>query len=343
MVSVVNHHFGTVTISIVILMKGEKLEPVNNVGILLPTRGVLVYAQNDGPRVELNWQMAETAERVGYHSVWVGDSITSKPRLEPLTVMAALAARTHRVKIGTAVMLNALRHPVHLAHAVATIDQISAGRVVLGVGAGRSNNQMFVDEHLNVGVPIQERAARMEESIKLMRALWTEEQVSSSSDFYPIQNVTLEPKPVQRSIPIWISSNWVQRGLKRVAELGDAWITNVPSLELFGKCWQRIEDRAGELGRDPDTIQRCLYISVNLNDEDAALSEGDQFMRAYYSTPYEVISKQLLCVFGPAQKCIDTILQYKERGANYFIVRFASPNQMDQLARFTEKVLPSLA
>ena len=65
-------------------------------------------------------------------------------------------------------------------------------------------------------------------------------------------------------------------------------------------------------------------------------------MLAYYSTPYEVISKQLLCVFGPAQKCIDTILKYKESGADYFIVRFASPNQMDQLARFTEQVLPSV-
>ena len=308
----------------------------------MPTRGVLVYAQKDGPRIELNWQMAETAERIGYDSVWVGDSITSKPRLEPLTAMAALAARTHRVKIGTAVMLNALRHPVHLAHALATIDNISGGRTVLGVGAGRSNNQMFVDEHAAVGVPIQERASRMEESINLLRALWTQQNVSSSSEYYPIQDVSLEPKPVQQPIPIWVSSNWVQRGLKRVAELGDAWITNVPTADLFNKCWQRIADRAAESGRDAGGMRRCLYISVNLNDEDAALAEGDQFMQAYYSVPYEVMSKQLLCVFGPAQKCIDTILQYREQGADYFIVRFASPHQMDQLAKFTENVLSSM-
>ena len=108
-------------------------------GVLLPTRGVLVYAGRGNPKVELNWQMAETAERLGYDSVWVGDSVTSKPRLEPLTIMAALAARTNRVKIGTAVMLTALRHPVHLAHAVATIDNISNGRVILGAGAGRGD------------------------------------------------------------------------------------------------------------------------------------------------------------------------------------------------------------
>ena len=313
----------------------------DNFGVLLPTRGVLVYAGSGGPKVEQTWQMAETAERAGYDSVWVGDSVTSKPRLEPLTAMAAIAARTNRVKIGTAVLLNALRHPVHLAHAAATIDNIAGGRTILGLGAGRGNNQMFIDEHAAVGVPITERAPRMEESIRVMRALWTGEPVTSDGEFYPLDKVQLEPRPVQPSIPLWISSNWVRRGLARVAQQGDAWITNVPSPELFNQCWERIEQEAGEAGRDASSIGRCLYISVNLKDDaDAALAEGDAFMRAYYSIPYDVISKQLLCVFGPPQGCIDAIRAYQDSGADYFIVRFASPDQMGQLARFTEEVLP---
>ena len=316
--------------------------PMNNMGVLLPTRGVLVYAKGGRPRVELNWQMAETAERIGYDSVWVGDSITSKPRLEPLAVMAALAARTHRVKIGTAVMLNALRHPVHLAHSIATIDNISDGRIILGLGAGRSNNQMFVDEHAAVGVPIEERAARMEESIDVLRKLWTEDNVSNPEGFYPLTGMTLEPRPVQQPVPIWLSSNWVQRGLRRVAAQGDGWITNVPSTEMFTRCWDKIEEKGQELGRDVSRIPRALYISINLNDEDEALAEGDGFMRAYYGIPYEVVSKQLLCVFGPAQKAIDAIKRYKDAGADYFIVRFASPNQMQQLEKFTELVVPNL-
>ena len=233
--------------------------PMNNMGVLLPTRGVLVYAKGGRPRVELNWQMAETAERIGYDSVWVGDSITSKPRLEPMAVMAALAARTHRVKIGTAVMLNALRHPVHLAHSIATIDNISDGRIILGLGAGRSNNQMFVDEHAAVGVPIEERAARMEESIDVLRKLWIEDDVSNPDGFYPLSGMTLEPRPVQQPVPIWLSSNWVQRGLKRVAAQGDGWITNVPSTEMFTKCWDRIEEKGQELSRDVSRIPRALY------------------------------------------------------------------------------------
>ena len=99
-----------------------------------------------------------------------------------------------------------------------------------------------------------------------------------------------------------------------------------------------------EFGRDPAGIGRCLYISVNLNDDtDAALAEGDRYMQAYYSIPYDVISKNLLCVFGPIQKCIDTIQAYKEAGADYFIVRFASPDQARQMSRFTEEVLPAVA
>ena len=297
----------------------------------MPTRGVLVYAGGGGPRTELVWQMAETAERAGYDSVWVGDSITSKPRLEPLTAMAAIAARTQRVKIGTAILLNALRHPVHLAHAAATIDNISAGRTLLGVGAGRSNNQMFVNEHDAVGVPIQERASRMEESIKVLRALWTGESVSTEGEFYPLNNVTLEPRPVQESIPIWISSNWVRRGLNRVADLGDAWITNVPSVELFQQCWKRIEERAGKVAKDPEKIGRCLYISVNLNEEAEALSEGDKFMQAYYSVPYDIISKQLLCVFGPAGEMYrgHPELQRGRGGLLHSQVRFAAPDGTD--------------
>ena len=315
---------------------------ISNFGVLLPTRGVLVYADGGMPRVELNWQMAETAERMGYDSVWVGDSITSKPRMEPLTAMAAIAARTHRVKIGTAVMLTALRHPVHLAHAVATVDNISNGRIILGVGAGRGDHQMYIDEHTAVGIPIKERVKRMEEGLALLRALWTQPQVTSEGQFYPLHEVALEPKPVQRPVPIWVSSNLVKSGLRRVAKMGDAWITNIPTPEDYRSCWQTIREHAEQIGRDPASILQCLYISVNLNTDEEALREGDQFMQAYYSRPYESVSKQLLCVFGPPEKCIEAILRYREEGAAYFIVRFASRNQMEQLATFTEKVLPSV-
>lgn len=309
-------------------------------GVLLPTRGVLVYPQGGAPRVELNWEMALTAEELGLDSVWVGDSITSKPRLEALTTMAAVAARTKRVRIGTAVMLTALRHPVHLAHQVATVDLISNGRVLLGVGAGRGDNAMYVKEHAAVGVPIKERAARMEEGLNALRALWTQPSVTSDGPYYPLDEIALEPKPVQQPVPFWVSSNLIRQGLQRVARIGDAWITNITSPEGFHDCWQQILQFGQDIGRDVSSLPRCLYISVNLNEKNEAMREGGQFMMDYYGRPYEAVSSQLLCVFGPPKETVDTILRYKERGATYFIVRFASPNQISQMETFTREVLP---
>lgn len=315
----------------------------NSFGFLLPTRGVLVYADGGVPDVELNFRMAEEIERLGYDSVWVGDSITSKPRLEALTMMGAIAARTSRVKLGSAVLLNALRHPVHLAHVVSTVDNISAGRVLLGIGAGRGDNPMYVKEHAAVGVPIKERAERMEEGIVVMRNLWTQPSVTNVGKYYPLDDVALEPKPIQSLVPLWISSNLVKRGLWRVAKFGDAWISNVPSSDTYEECWSQIKEHGLQLGRDVNAITRCLYISVNINDKEEAIKEGGSFMMDYYGRPYESVSSQLLCVFGPPSEVVEAIQRYQDKGADYFIVRFASPDQSTQLAKFTDTVIPKLS
>src|SRR2546427_746263 len=106
-------------------------------GIVVPTRGAVMQSARRPP-VEECWAMARHADRAGYDAVWVGDSIVAKPRLEPLTTLAYLAGITERVRLGTAVLLPALRHPVVLAHQISNVDQISRGRLVLGLGVGWS-------------------------------------------------------------------------------------------------------------------------------------------------------------------------------------------------------------
>ena len=120
--------------------------------------------------------MAETAEQAGVESVWVGDSLTAKPRLEPLTVLAAVAARTRRVRLGTGVMLGALRHPVLLSHAAATVDLISEGRLVLGMGVGGAFNDAQRQEWKNAGVDPSTRASRFEEVVHLLKRLTSGER-----------------------------------------------------------------------------------------------------------------------------------------------------------------------
>ena len=146
-------------------------------GVLLPTRG-LVMGSDGPPSIEPLLSMAEQAEQAGLDSVWVGDSLTAKPRLEPLTTLTAVAMRTQRVRLGTAVMLAALRHPVQLAQMAATVDTISGGRLILGAGVGGAFNDAQQQEWLNVGVKPSQRARRFEEVLEIATRLTRGEMVT---------------------------------------------------------------------------------------------------------------------------------------------------------------------
>ena len=138
--------------------------PISQLGYLIPTRGLLL-ADPAAQSADLVLKLAQKAEDGGLDSVWVGDSLTAKPRLEPLSVLAAIAARTSRVRLGTAVLLAALRHPVLLAQTLATVDLISKGRLVITAGVGGAFNEAQVHEWHDAGVPASGRAARLEEIV----------------------------------------------------------------------------------------------------------------------------------------------------------------------------------
>src|SRR5919109_3240784 len=141
------------------------------IGVLIPTRGVVMESARRPP-VEACWTMARLADEAGYDAVWVGDSVVAKPRLEPLTTLAYIAGITERVRLGTAVLLPALRHPVVLAHQIANLDQISHGRVVMGIGVGWSLPSAE-REWAACGANHKRRVQRLEEHVQVWRLLWT--------------------------------------------------------------------------------------------------------------------------------------------------------------------------
>src|SRR5580658_10812937 len=143
------------------------------IGYLLPTREQVMEGR---PEAAPLLALAERAEAIGYDSLWVGDSILARPRHEPLSLLAAVAARTRRAELGTAVLLPALRNPVVLAHQIATLDQISEGRYILGVGIA-SDVPNIRAEFVACGIPFGERVPRMLEGMRLCRALWRGEPV----------------------------------------------------------------------------------------------------------------------------------------------------------------------
>src|SRR5437868_5286456 len=160
------------------------------IGYLLPTREQIMQGR---PEAAPLLALAERAEDLGYDSIWVGDSILARPRHEPLTLLSAVAARTRRAELGTAVLLPALRNPVVLAHGIATLDQISEGRFILGVGIA-SDVPNIRAEFVACGVPFEKRVGRMLEGLRLARELWTGNPVSWNGRWM-LENQTLGPAP----------------------------------------------------------------------------------------------------------------------------------------------------
>jgi alkanesulfonate monooxygenase SsuD/methylene tetrahydromethanopterin reductase-like flavin-dependent oxidoreductase (luciferase family) len=268
---------------------------------------------------------------LGFHSVWVGDSLTARPRIDALTTLAAVGARTRRVRLGTAIFLAALRHPVLLAYQLASLDWLTSGRVDLGVGYGRSKEPTQEHEFSILGLAPSARIKMSEELVQVMRRLWRENDVSHAGAFSHFDHVTLQPKPVQSAgIPIWLASNNVEPGLRRVGSLGDGWLNNITSPQIYRECWDKIRGYAVAAGRDPESIEPGLYLTLAAGGRDA-VTEGQGFLTQYYNRPFESVSKAMLFVSGSWDEVIDTIESYREAGARTIVLRFGTSDQMGHL------------
>jgi alkanesulfonate monooxygenase SsuD/methylene tetrahydromethanopterin reductase-like flavin-dependent oxidoreductase (luciferase family) len=311
----------------------EKNDPKVNFGVLLPTREAVMSGRADST---IFYQLAERAEALGFHSVWVGDSLTARPRIDALTTLAAVGARTQRVRLGTAIFLAALRHPILLAYQLASLDWMTGGRVDLGVGYGRPKEPTQEHEFEILGLSAGARIKMSEELVQVMRRLWQENDVSHSGAFTRFEHVTLEPKPVQHGgVPIWLASNDVEPGLRRVGRMGDGWLNNIKNPETYGVCWQKIRDYAAEANRDPDAIEPGLYVTIAAGDKDAVF-EGQTFLAQYYNRSYEAVAKAMLCITGPWDQVIDHIEAFREVGARTIVLRLAARDQRGTLEACAE-------
>ena len=307
-------------------------------GFLLPTREIVM--NQDVPNFREILDLAERAEHLGFDSIWVGDSVLARPRFEALTTLAAVAARTHRVRLGTAVLLPVLRQAVVLANQVANLDLIANGRLSLGVGIG-GNAPAVAREFAACGVPLARRVGLFEEAITLMRRLWTEPEVTFQGRYFQVQSVRLGLRPLQPSgVPLWLAGSG-DNALRRVLRLGDGWLPISSSPQAFKTDWERLQALGKEMGRDAHDLHRCLYTTLNVNADVAqAQRELRAFIESYYGIPYEVqATRNGLCA-GSAENCIAWLKAFIAAGAQTIVVRFGSPDQSGQLARFAKEVLP---
>src|SRR5258706_9722093 len=204
-------------------------------GVLIPTREAVMSGHPERAPLPAR---AERAGAAGFDSVWIGDSLIAGPRHEPLTLMAAVAGRTRRVRLGTGVLLPALRNPVVLAHIVGTLDRAAEGRVILGVGFA-ADNPSIRKEFAAAGVPFERRVGRFLETIAICQALWRRDHVSFSGKHFTLDDVTMEPKPHRPGgPPIWIGGSGPP-ALREAARF-DAWVPTGPSVEFFAEHFPQI-------------------------------------------------------------------------------------------------------
>jgi alkanesulfonate monooxygenase SsuD/methylene tetrahydromethanopterin reductase-like flavin-dependent oxidoreductase (luciferase family) len=317
-------------------------------GLTLANRGVTFGATT----VEQMLDMAQMAEESGlYQSVWVGDSLLGKPRMESIALLGGVAARTKRVRIGPACMASfPLRDPVLLAYQWASLDLLSAGRTVLVVCTGIGKLEGHQDEARLYGVTNKDRVERMLEGIDILKRLWTEESVTYQGKHFQFENISIAPKPVaQPRPPIWIANNaqgdatLVDRTLRRVAEYADGWQMAIVTAPVFAERWQRICEHARDLGRDPDQMGNVVYHNININeDRDKAREESKRFLDTYYATdwPADVIERWVS--YGSPEDCIAKLRTYVDIGAKEVTLRISAWDQMGQLKRCIEEVRPHL-
>jgi alkanesulfonate monooxygenase SsuD/methylene tetrahydromethanopterin reductase-like flavin-dependent oxidoreductase (luciferase family) len=313
------------------------------IGVLVPTRGVVMQSARRPPTDEC-WAMARLADQAGYDAVWVGDSVVAKPRLEPLTTLAYLAGITTRVRLGTAVLLPALRHPVVLAGQIANVDQISRGRVVLGLGVGWSLPSAE-REWAACGADHKRRVRRLEEHVGLWRRLWRGEPLTETGEDYALAGHTIGPLPwTEAGPPVLITAG--NRGemlpaqFDRFARLGDGIITTYLHAGECRVVRERAEAALARRGRALAGFPLCVYTTVRMEDDvRTAERVTSQFLAAYYGGG---VSERGLMGLGPRDAVVDALRRYAEAGATDLCVRFIGDDQLAQLERFTREVLPAL-
>lgn len=302
------------------------------VGYLLPTRERIMAGVHDArPIVDL----AVEAERLGYDSLWIGDSVTAKPRHEAMTMLAAIAARTSRAMIGSAVLLPMLRNPVLLAHQAATVDQLSDGRLILGVGTARDAPVMRA-EFEATGAPFEKRIGRMLEGIELARALWKGGPVDWDGR-WRLEAQEIGPMPARvGGPPVW-GGGAAEGALKRAGRYFGGWFPSGPSDPAqYRENWKAVQGFADAAGRDPANITPALYLTVSIDPDQAKADAAlDAYLAAYYNQPAERVRAQQAAFAGPTDAVVAWIGQFVEAGCRHLCIRPVG-DTMEQMARVAE-------
>jgi probable F420-dependent oxidoreductase len=288
-------------------------------------------------------EAAQQAESLGYDSVWSADRIIipweiktpypysrsatfivppDRPFLEPLTCLAFLAGCTENIKLGMSVMVLPYRHPLYWAKIATTIDQLSTGRLILGVGVG-----WMEEEFKAMNAPFAERGKVSDEQLRLLEQLWKQEHIKFNGSYYKLEDIAFSPKPYQKPrIPIWVGGEG-KLAQRRAGTYGDAWFpyfVRITPAEL-AKRFENVQRCAREAGRDPEEIALACCLPIELTATDVVQEED--YLKGSIAQVTEAIEK------------------FKKIGVSHIGLQFMIahwPERQEQIERFAKEALPEL-
>lgn len=254
---------------------------------------------------------ARRAEALGLDGVMAGDHVTFFGYgNDGLITLTAVAAVTHRVQLRTSVYLLPLRHPVPVALQAAQLDQLSEGRLVLGVGIGGEDPHEF----WSCGVDPRTRGARADEALQVLRRLWTEDGVTFEGKHFQLDEVTVYPKPLQ-PVPLFIGGR-SDAALRRAGRYGDGYTGIWQSVDRFRQAREVIDDAAVAAGRDPGAVEMGIQFWAGIDDDaDVARAQVGASMEAMYRLPFERFEKYTPS--GTARQVAEFVMPYVEAGARH--------------------------
>lgn len=296
----------------------------------------------ESPDIEALYRYAARAEELGFESLWAWDHILlgvepAFPVLESITTLTALAARTHRIKLGTGVLVLPLRNPVVLAKQLASLDQIAHGRLLLGVASG-----WYQREFDAVGVPFHRRGKLMDRNLDLLIRLWTEDRVRLQVDEFNLRDARLLPRPAQQPRPPILVGGYVDAVLRRTARVADGWLTYFYTPDSFRRAWQKVLTYAAEYGRDPAQLTATNQLAIYVGPSRAAVQEA---MRHWLSTEWDTASWSEStiehAIQGSPDECAEQLQAHIDAGVHRIIL-IPYRYQPEQVERIASEVLPKL-
>jgi probable F420-dependent oxidoreductase len=303
----------------------------------LAMRNFTTYPDIPDPQALIAY--AVKAETLGFDSIWVWDHIflgvePPFPVLEALTTLAAVAARTSTIKLGTGVLVLPLRNPVVLAKELSSLDLIAGGRLLLGMASG-----WYKREFDAVGVPFQQRGRIMDRNLEILRRLWSEEQVNGEYPPHVLRGSNMSPKPAR--LPVILIGGYVDRVLRRAA-LNGGWLTYFYTPAGFAKSWAKVRGFAIEAGRDPDALlnanQLPIYVGASREAVEGPMMEwlGQEWDYAAWSD-----STKEAAIFGTVDECVAQLRAQLAVGVQKLIF-IPYRYRADQVEIIAREIIPRL-